>query len=198
MRLGVPDPFVRAVMSIYQSPQFRVRDSGCISQQGSQSRGVRQGCPLSPYLFDVVLTCLFHDVECSYERQFGVLTGVLNIPSRLWDLEYADDTVLLSRSSLQLTRLLHPLQHHALQFGLQLNLDKCKHLQLHSENRVSYAPDPGADCNCSCCNGGRRAATEYVPIAEEVKYLGIFLDATCNSRSTTSKRIPGQYTLPSC
>ena len=189
VRLGVPDPFVRAVMSIYQSPQFRVRDSGCISQQGSQSRGVRQGCPLSPYLFDVVLTCLFHDVECSYERQFGVLTGVLNIPSRLWDLEYADDTVLLSRSSLQLTRLLHLLQHHALQFGLQLNLDKCKHLQLHSENRVSYAPDPGADCSCSCCNGGRRAATEYVPLAEEVKYLGIFLDATCNSRSTTSKRI---------
>ncbi|OLP75530.1 LINE-1 retrotransposable element ORF2 protein [Symbiodinium microadriaticum] len=92
VRLGVPAAFVRAVMAIYNNPQFRVKDSGSTSEVGVQSRGVRQGCPLSPYLFDIILTCLFADVEASYEEQFGILTGVLRLPSCLWDLEYADDT----------------------------------------------------------------------------------------------------------
>ena len=138
VRLGVPAAFVRAVMAIYNNPQFRVKDSGSTSEVGVQSRGVRQGCPLSPYLFDIILTCLFADVEASYEEQFGILTGVLRLPSCLWDLEYADDTVLMSHTYVQLNRLLHLLQFHALKIGLQLNLDKCKHLPIHSNHRVQY------------------------------------------------------------
>ena len=44
---------------------------------------------------------LFEDVEQKYERTFGVMSGVLRLGSPLWDLEYADDTVLLSNSSHQ-------------------------------------------------------------------------------------------------
>ena len=78
-----------------------------------QTRGLRQGCPLSPYLFNFVLSHLFHDVESSYVSQFGFLSGVINTPSPLWDLEYADNTALLSNSAEQITRLLHLLQREA-------------------------------------------------------------------------------------
>ena len=154
-RLGVPVSFVQAIMAIYSAPQFRVKDSGYTSELGTQRRGVRQGCPLSPYLFDVVLTCLFRDVEQSYEQQCGILVGVLAVPSRLWDLEYADDMVLMSHSFTQLNRLLHLLQYHALKIRLQLqlNLEKCKRLRIHSENRIAYAPDPSQPCQCRCCAG---------------------------------------------
>ena len=133
---------------------FRVKDSGVTSSVDDQSRGVRQGCPLSPYLFDIVLTCLFHDIEQSYEQQYGMLAGVLTLPTRLWDLEFADDTVLVSRSFIQLNRLFHLLQSHALQVGLTLNLDKCKHLPIHSHNRVAFAPSTALRCQCYCCCGG--------------------------------------------
>ena len=188
LRLGVPDPFVKAIMAIYSAPRFRVKDSGVTSGVEEQSRGVRQGCPLSPYLFDIVLTCLFHDVEKSYEQQYGLLAGVLALPSRLWDLEFADDTVLISRSFIQLNRLLHLLQSHALQIGLTLNFDKCKHLPIHSQNRVAFAPNTLLRCQCHCCCGAEPLA-HFVPIAQEVKYLGVFIDALGSGNSTVSKRV---------
>ena len=188
LRLGVPGPFVNAIMAIFSAPRFRVKDSGVTSSVDDQSRGVRQGCPLSPYLFDIVLTCLFHDVEQSYEQQYGMLAGVLTLPTRLWDLEFADDTVLVSRSFIQLNRLFHLLQSHALQVGLTLNLDKCKHLPIHSHNRVAFAPSTALRCQCYCCCGVQ-PLSHFVPIAQEVKYLGVFIDAQGSGNSTVSKSV---------
>ena len=64
----------------------------------------------SLYLFRFVLMHLFEDVEQKYERTFGVMSGVLRLGSPLWDLEYADDTVLLSNSSHQVQKPLHLIQ----------------------------------------------------------------------------------------
>ena len=172
-------------MAIYSSPRFRVKDSGITSEEGVQGRGVRQGCPLSPYLFDILLTCLFWDVERSYESKHGVLAGVLSAPSRLWDLEFADDTVLLSHSYVQLNRLLHLLQYHALSMGLRLNLDKCKHLAVNSLHRVHYAPDPTRVCQCEFA----RVVSNFLFSRIDEVNLGIFLDATGSGSRTISARV---------
>ena len=50
---GVPPFFQKAVLSLYSNPKFRVRDSGHTSPTYRQTRGLRAGCPLSPYLHDV-------------------------------------------------------------------------------------------------------------------------------------------------
>ena len=114
----------------------------------SQTRGLRQGCPPSPYLFNFVLSHLFYDVETSYTSQFGLLSGVINTPSPLWDLEYADDTALMSNSAEQITRLLHILQSEAHTRGLILNFDKCAHLRLHSDERVFFSPSLSSVFGC--------------------------------------------------
>ena len=185
---GVPPLFIRSILSLYSSPKFIVRDSGFSSEISSQTRGLRQGCPLSPYLFNFVLSHLFHDVETSYVSQFGLLSGVINTPFPFWDLEYADDTVLLSNSSQQITRLLHLLQHAANVRGLTLNLDKCSHLRLNSESRIPYSPPLDSPCSCSLCRGDVRAE-QFVPLSDEVKYLGVFLDSSSNNRRNISYRI---------
>ena len=77
---GFPPPFINSGMSLDHSPKSRVRDAGNASEIFSQTRGLRQGCPLSPYLFNFVLTHLFHDVENSYVAQHGLLSGVINTP----------------------------------------------------------------------------------------------------------------------
>ena len=104
--VGVPAHTRKVIMSLYDNPTFLVRDSSQKSTIRTQTKGLRQGCPLSPYLFGFVFTHLFHDVEADYQTRFGEISGVIHAPSPLWDLEYADDTVLLSCSAEQLNRLL--------------------------------------------------------------------------------------------
>ena len=104
--VGVPAHTRKVIMSLYDIPTFLVRDSSQKSTIRTQTKGLRQGCPLSPYLFGFVLTHLFHDVEADYQTRFGEILGVIHVPSPLWDLEYADETVLLSCSAEQLNRLL--------------------------------------------------------------------------------------------
>ena len=185
---GVRPLFVRSIMSLYSSPKFVVRDSGSCSDVSRQTRGLRQGCPLSPYLFNFVLSHLFFDVERSYISQFGLLSGVINTPFPFWDLEYADDTVLLSNSAQQITRLLHLLQREAHIRGLTLNLDKCAHLRLHSDSRIPYSPSLSSPCQRTQCTGVE-VVPQFVPLSDEVKYLGVFLDASSSNRRTTSYRI---------
>ena len=94
--LDVPEPLATAIMSLYASPTFQVHDSGFTSDVHQQLGGVRQGCPLSPYLFVLCMSALFRHVELFYESHFSQIAGVINRPFSLWDLQYADDTVLLA------------------------------------------------------------------------------------------------------
>ena len=185
---GVPPLFIDSILSLYRSPKFRVRDAGKISGIFPRTHGLRQGCPLSPYLLNFVLSHLFHGVETSYTSQFGFLSGVINAASPLWDPEYADDTAVMSNSAEQITRLLHLLQHEANVRGLTLNFDKCAHLRLHSDERIFFSPSPSSPCDCTRCHG-HSALLQPVPLSDQVKYLGVYLDSLSNNRKNVSRRV---------
>ena len=51
------------IMELYREPEFRVRQQGYESEWKRQKSGIRQGCPLSPYLFTLVMAVLFEDVK---------------------------------------------------------------------------------------------------------------------------------------
>ena len=62
-RMGVPTKLRKLVREIYRRTEFKVEIDGKGSNWKEQIIGIRQGCPLSPYLFLVVMTVLFHDVH---------------------------------------------------------------------------------------------------------------------------------------
>ena len=51
-----------------------------------------------------------------------------------------------------------------------------------------YSPSLSSPCQCTHCTGAE-AAPQLVPLSDEVKYLGVFLDASSSNRCNTSYRI---------
>ena len=186
--MGVPNHMIAVVMALYRAPTFVVRDFGLKSAPMKQTKGLRQGCPLSPYLFSFILTHLFHTVEERYASQYGEIPGVFYTPKPVWDLEYADDTVLLSNSADQLTRLLHLVQEEGRIRGLALNEEKCEHMSLNTNRRIYYQPSTSTPCPCQFCTGDQ-PVLEPVPLAQEVKYLGAYVDDTSANNKHLRYRI---------
>ncbi|CAH8584158.1 unnamed protein product [Dicrocoelium dendriticum] len=88
---GVPTKYVNIFRALYSNTTDRVRVYSDLSDRFPTTSGVRQGCPISPFLFNFIVDSI---MECSLAESHDVDIEVLHV-ERLVDLNYADDIVLL-------------------------------------------------------------------------------------------------------
>ena len=69
----------------------------------------------------MVLTVIFEDVDYALLAQ-GQPVNTWSVARPVYDLEYADDTLLLSLTTTQLQRILTAQESQARQYGMHLNL----------------------------------------------------------------------------
>ena len=55
-RLNIPDKIIKVLGSLYVDTKFRIKNKQGYSSYRRQNAGIRQGCPLSPYLFICLMT----------------------------------------------------------------------------------------------------------------------------------------------
>ena len=84
-------------------------------------KGVRQGCTLSPCLFNLYAEYIMRNARLD-ETQTGIRIAGRNINN----LRYADDTTFMAESEEELKTLLIKVQKKSEKAGLKLNIQKTK------------------------------------------------------------------------
>ena len=84
-------------------------------------KGVRQGCILSPCLFNLYVEYIMRNAGLD-EAQAGIKIAGRNINN----IRYADDTTLMAESEEELKSLLMKVKEESEKVGLNLNIQKTK------------------------------------------------------------------------
>ena len=97
-RLGVHQHYLDIVQDIYTDPTFYTVGARGEKFQATPHTSIRQGCPRSPNLFVMVLSVILMDVDDRLLKH-GVPTNTWSVGKPIYDLEYADDTLLFGIST---------------------------------------------------------------------------------------------------
>ena len=119
--MGIPDHLTCLLRNLYAGQEATVR-----TEQGTMDwfqirKGVRQGCMLSPWLFNLYAEYLMRNPGLD-EAQAGIKIAGKNINN----LRYADDTTLMAENEEELKSLLMKMKEESEEVGLKLNIQKAK------------------------------------------------------------------------
>jgi exonuclease III len=167
-RLHVPSKLINIVCALYCNPTFTIDMDGHSSQPWPQKRGIRQGCPLSPYLFLTVMTILFAELEDKIGAQ---LRPHRPLGASYTEILYADDTILASSSIKAIILQLREIEAQSARFGLSLNRGKCEALALPNGQHITFA------------DGTR------LPNTTEAKYLGCIVNCKGDTKMELRHRM---------
>ena len=138
--MGVPDHLTYLIRRLYEDGTAAMRVDGIDSDIFKTEAGVRQGCILSPLLFNIYTEYIMRLVLEDWNK--GVSIG----GQKICNLRYADDTTLLATTREDMEHLLRCLEYNSLNFGLAINRDKTKMMIVNrSENNQ---PDIKHIANC--------------------------------------------------
>ena len=110
--MGIPDHLTCLLRNLYTGQEATVRTGHGTTDWFQTGKGVRQGCILSPYLFNFYAEYIMRNAGLE-EAQAGI-----KIPGRnINNLRYADDTTLMAESE-ELKSLLMRVKEESEKFGL--------------------------------------------------------------------------------
>uniref|UniRef100_A0A8D8SN59 Craniofacial development protein 2 n=1 Tax=Cacopsylla melanoneura TaxID=428564 RepID=A0A8D8SN59_9HEMI len=123
-KTGIHDKDLRIIKNLYFNQKANVRVGMSVSEEVEIKRGVRQGCILSPLLFNLYSEFIFKEalegINCGIELKTEDSTITIN------NLRYADDTVLITKSHAELQLIVNRVIEACENYGLKLNAKKTK------------------------------------------------------------------------
>ena len=165
--IGVDDKDRRVICNLYWDQEATVKIGEYQTEYQRIRRGVRQGCVMSPHLFNLYSEIILR----SLQGREGISVGGVNINN----VRYADDTVLVADSAEKLQDLLSVVVQASEGKGLAVNLEKTKVMVASKQ-----AETPRLRIQIS------GVTLEQVG---QFKYLGSILSEDCRCRGEIRSRI---------
>ena len=119
--LGIQDHLTCFLRNLYAGQEATIRTEHGTTDWFRIGKGVRQGCILSPCLFNVYAEYIIRKAGLE-EAQAGIQIAGRNINN----LRYADDTTLMAESKDELKSLLMKVKEKSENVGLKPNIQKTK------------------------------------------------------------------------
>ena len=168
-RFGLPDCFIKMISEIYSSRDFFVSECGVNSEVRGQSFGISQGCPLSPYLFVILMSVLLRDAQDDLSSKYGISLphGVIS------ELIYADDTLLVGSHAGTIQRFLHCIIERGQEYGLELNWQKLELLSARSGGTINTTDGKPLQAKPSIIYLGSSVAADGDVTSEMLRRMGL-------------------------
>jgi hypothetical protein len=132
---GLPEPVVRLVEDSYKDLYTNIKQ-GTVEVPMKLQRGVKQGDPLSPFIFNAVLEPLLLQLESLPGYKVGELASVSS-------LAFADDIFLIATDVPQASALLRATEEYLGRLEMKISAPKCTSFQIAPTKDSWYVTDPG-------------------------------------------------------
>lgn len=157
---GFGGGFISFLRKLYRSSYMAPRGT---TQSVPVMRGLRQGCPMSPSLFNFFINDIFEPID-GYAPE-GILIPGFNGDLRCPGLMFADDVALLADSEVHLKESLRHLQRWAERWEMECGVTKCAVMLI--------SPNPGNDPIARLQSEGPwELHNQAVPLVRRYRYLG--------------------------
>lgn len=121
------------IRDIYSGYSFKAADGKRTSERHTQAAGISQGCPLSPFLFVMLMSVLMMDAvrRLSPTQQQAYARG------ELLALLYVDDTLLVGYQRTHLQSFLDSVAHEGAKYGMELHWGKFQLLNVNTDMHLT-------------------------------------------------------------
>ena len=126
---NIPRKLTALIENLYSQAVSAVRIGCDISDWFGQTVGVRQGCVLSPDLFNLFLEHVLGEALETYEG------GALVNGQRVSDLRFADDIDLMGETASDAQAILEATHQSSKKYGLEISREKTKVMLVAKEHR---------------------------------------------------------------
>ena len=129
LQYGISGNFFNIIKDMYTNDKACIKIGNKMTETFSINQGVRQGCIISPLLFNIFLA----DLPAKLDHSRNELNPQSNIPSCiLW----ADDIIIMSESEAGLNKMLKIIDGYCSENELKVNTDKTKCMIFNKTGRL--------------------------------------------------------------
>ena len=156
--LGIKGNLVELIKDIYKKTKCAVKIDGKITDFFEFTKGVRQGCPLSPLLFNLYINDIFEMIDKNTP-----VSPELKERNPINVLMYADDLIMIAESQDQLQKNMTLLNDYCVNWNLEINSKKTKSMVFNRGNKL--------------CKTKVVINNTLIECVKEFKYLGFYITA---------------------